>query len=69
MAKLIDSLANRIIDLEYQSDPYDDILERFEQISDSDTYGIIEREKNVNTKKPQKVTCACSQIGYVQITK
>ena len=51
MAKLIDSLANRIIDLEYQSDPYDDILERFEQISDSDTYGIIEREKNVNTKK------------------
>ena len=47
MAKLIDSLANRIIDLEYQSDPYDDILERFEQISDFDTYGIIEREKNV----------------------
>lgn len=48
MAKIIDALADRIIDLDHVCAENNT---RFEQISDIDTYGIIEREKNCNTKK------------------
>ena len=49
MAEIVDSLANRILELEHEN-----AATRFEEISESDTFDIIDRERNVNTSKATK---------------
>ena len=46
MKKAIDSLANRILDLEYECNE-----SRFANVADVDTFKIIEKQQNENAKK------------------